>query len=154
MTSPAKIRANRRNGRKSRGPTSRIGKLIAARNARRHGLTLPVLCDPALSREVDDLARTIETSLTGAAADELGHEYACRIAEAVFDARRVRQVKMRLVAALDADQGNGALLKRLASLDKYEGRAFSRRTTAVREFDTVMALRTRVAKTNPTEKGQ
>jgi hypothetical protein len=154
MTSPAKIRANRRNGRKSHGPVSRIGKFIAARNARRHGLTLPVLCDPTLSRETDDLARTIERSLTGAEADALGHDCAVRIAEAMIDARRVRAVKMRLVAALDADLGNAAALKQLASLDKYEGRAFSRRRTAVREFDAHVALRARFARTNPTEKAQ
>jgi hypothetical protein len=154
VTSPAKIRANRRNARKSTGPLSRIGKRVAARNARRHGLTLPVVCDAALSREVDALARTIETSLTGAEADELGHEYACRIAETVVDARRVRAAKMRVVAALDADLGNGALIKQLASLDKYEGRAFSRRRTAVRAFDDHVALPRRIAKTKPTGKGQ
>jgi len=154
MTSPAKIRANRRNALKSSGPRSRIGKLVAARNARRHGLTLPVRCDPALTREVDDLARTIERSLTGAEADELGHELACRIAESVVDARRVRAVKMRLVRVLDADLDNAAALKQLASLDWYEGRAFSRRWTAVRDFDEHMARCPRLAKTKPTEKGQ
>jgi hypothetical protein len=51
----------------------------------------------------------------------------------------VRTAKLRLFAALEADPGNGALLRRLASLDKYEGRAFSRRTTAVRAFDAARA---------------
>ena len=61
MTSPAKIRANRRNARRSTGPRSRAGKAIAARNSRRHGLTLPVLDEPSLAREVVELARRIET---------------------------------------------------------------------------------------------
>ena len=154
MSSPAKIRANRRNARLSTGPRSRNGKLIAARNARRHGLTLPVVGDPALSRQVDELARAIERSLTGAEADELGHDYAVRIAEAVVDVRRVRAAKMRLVAALNADIDNAVPLKQLASLARYEGRAFSRRWTALRDFDAHMARWPRVAKTKPTEKAQ
>jgi hypothetical protein len=139
MTSLAKIRANQRNARKSTGPRSRGGKQIAARNSRRHGLTLPVLADPALAPEVAALAGTIARSLTGAEADAAGHALACRIAEAEIDFRRVRAVKLRLFAALEADPGNGALLRQLASLDKYEGRAFSRRTTAVRAFDAARA---------------
>ena len=43
MTSPAKIRANRRNALRSTGPRSAAGKAIAAANSRRHGLTVPVL---------------------------------------------------------------------------------------------------------------
>ena len=38
MTSEQKIEANRRNGRKSRGPRTAAGKLTASRNALRHGL--------------------------------------------------------------------------------------------------------------------
>jgi len=135
MTSLAKIRANQRNARKSTGPRSRRGKAVAARNAVRHGLTVPVLADPALAPEVVALARTIARSVTGAEADAGGHALACRIAEADIDVRRVRAVKLRLFAALEADPGNRALLRRLASLDWYEGRAFTRRMTAVRAFD-------------------
>jgi hypothetical protein len=139
MTSLAKIRANRRNALRSTGPRSRRGKQIAARNSLRHGLTLPMLCDPALAPEVEAQARTIERSLTGAAADGHGHALACRIAEADIHFRRVRAEKMRLFAALEADPGNRTLLRRLASLDWYEGRAFSRRNTAVRTFDAARA---------------
>ena len=73
MTSPAKIRANRRNALRSTGPRTRAGKAIAARNSRLHGLTLPVLADPSLSGEVVALARRIETSLLGRAADVRAH---------------------------------------------------------------------------------
>ena len=61
MTSAAKIRAKRRNALRSTGPRSRTGKAIAARNSRRHCLTLPVLAEPSLSREIVALARRIET---------------------------------------------------------------------------------------------
>jgi hypothetical protein len=120
MTSPAKIRANRRNALRSTGPRSCAGKAIAARNARRHGLTLPVLDEPSLAPEVVALARRIEISETGDAADAAGHALACRIAEAMIDLRRVRLAKLPLVAALHADPCGSGTLMQLARLDRYE----------------------------------
>jgi hypothetical protein len=43
MTSESKIAANRRNGRKSRGPRTAAGKSIASRNALRHGFAAATL---------------------------------------------------------------------------------------------------------------
>ena len=154
MTSPAKARANRRNGRKSNGPTSAAGKAIAARNAHRHGLSLPVLADPAASREADDLAHTIAVSVTGAAADPAHHEIACRIAEAQLDLRRVRLAKQPLMVDLVADPTAPGRLKGLLRLDRYERRALARRKAAIRTFDAALAPAGRVGRTNPTGKGQ
>jgi hypothetical protein len=145
MTSPAKIRANRRNARKSTGPRTRAGKAIVACNALQHGLNIPAFCDPVLAPEVVELARDIETSVTGAEADATGHELACRIAEAVIDWRRVRLAKLSLAATLDADPGDRRALTQLWRLDRYEARAFSRRKRAIREFDAVV-LPMRLAK--------
>ena len=145
MTSPAKIRANRRNALKSTGPRTRAGKAIVARNARTHGLNIPTVCDPGFAREVVEVAREIETSVTGAEADATGHELACRIAEAIIDMRRVRLAKLPLVATLDADPGDRGALTRLWRLDRYEARAFVRRRRAIRAFD-VVALPLRFAK--------
>jgi hypothetical protein len=49
MLTPAKLRANRNNSRKSTGPKSAGGKRLAARNARRHGLSVltPQAAPPA-----------------------------------------------------------------------------------------------------------
>jgi hypothetical protein len=135
MTSPAKIRANRRNALRSAGPRSPVGKAMAARNARRHGLTLPVLDEPSLAREAVDLARRIETSQTGREADAAGHALAYRIAEAIIDFRRVRIAKLPLAAALDADPGDAGAMVRLSRLDRYEVRAFARSKRAIRDFD-------------------
>ena len=135
MTSAAKIRANRRNALRSTGPRSRAGKAIAARNSHRHGLTLPVLDEPSLSREVVELARRIEISQMGRAADAAGHALACRIAEAMIDLERVRLAKAPLLAALHADPPDCATLVPLSRLDRYERYALGRRKRAIREFD-------------------
>ncbi len=158
MTSPAKLRANRRNAGKSTGPKTPAGKARAARNARRHGLNLPVLADPTLSREVEDLARTIETSVTGRPADATGHDCACQVAELVVDLRRVRDAKLPVVAALHADPtATAGPLRELARLDRYERRALWRRKLAIRAFIAAVAPPAPpppACKTNPTEKPQ
>ena len=158
LTSAAKIRANRRNSRKSTGPKTRAGKRIVARNARHHGLTVPVLRDPALLPEVDNLARAIERSVTGAEADAPGHALACRIAEAVIDMRRVRLAKVPLVSALETDAGDDRALARLSRLERYERHAFARRNRVIREFDAAASPRKEAApkidKTKPTGKSQ
>ncbi len=115
MTSPAKIRANRR-------------------NARRHGLAVPALAEPSLAPEVETLAREIETAVAGGALDAAGHALACRIAEAMIDLRRVRLAKLPLLAALQADPSITRPVAELARLDRYERRALSRRRGAIRQF--------------------
>ena len=144
--SPAKLRANRRNARRSTGPKTRAGKAKVAGNARRHGRTLPVRADPLLARTIDDLAHDIETSVPGARLDVLGHAAARRVAETMLDVRRVRQAKDALLARLDADPGDAAALWRLAALDRYEGCAFARRKRAIRAFDEQVGLRAKATK--------
>jgi hypothetical protein len=134
-TGTARARASRANARRSTGPKTSAGKARARRNARRHGLTLPVLADPGLAPEVGDLAREIEKSVAGAEPDARRHALACRIAEALIDLRRVRAAKLPLVAALHAEPMNAAPLAQLARLDRYERRALARRKAAIREFD-------------------
>lgn len=126
--------ANRANAKKSTGPKTPGGKAIAARNSERHGLSLPVLADPTLSREVEDAARQIATPLIGAEPVGRQHELACRIAEPTIDLRRVREAKVPLISALQSDPKNSAALKQLVRLGRYEARALWRRKLAIREF--------------------
>jgi hypothetical protein len=92
VTTPRKLFANRQNSLRSTGPKTAAGRARAARNARRHGLRVPVLSDPVLSPQVEAMAREI----AGDASPEL-IELARRIAEAELDVMRVRQVRNDLL---------------------------------------------------------
>jgi hypothetical protein len=139
MSSPARILANRRNGRAGTGPKTAAGRARASRNARRHGFTLPVLAEPSLAPEVAPLAAEIVRSAGAHVGDAATHALACRIAEAMIDLRRIRSAKQPLVAELaaalvaDPDEVRSAL-RALARLDRYERYALWRRKTAIRAF--------------------
>jgi hypothetical protein len=138
---------NRLNARASTGPKTPAGKARVARNPLRHGLSLPLLDDPAVAPEVVGLARTIAQSVVGQSLDGERHQLACRIAETLIDLRRVRTAKLPLVAEMDADLKNSAKpLAQLLRLDRYERRVLSRRKRAIRAFNAaVMPLRVAAA---------
>jgi hypothetical protein len=89
LTSERKITANRANARASTGPQTTRGRARAARNALRHALSLPVCSNPALSKEVETLARKI----AGPGANAETQELARQVAEAQIDLRRVRSAR-------------------------------------------------------------
>jgi hypothetical protein len=93
VASTRKIRANRANARASTGPKTAGGRARTARNALRHGLSVPVFSDPVFSEEVDALAREI----AGPDADAEVLELARRVAEAEIDLRRVRYARHQLL---------------------------------------------------------
>ena len=94
MTSERKITANRANARASTGPRTTRGRARAARNALRHALSLPVCSIPALSEEVEALAREI----AGPGANATIQELARRVAEAQIDLRRVRHARHQFLS--------------------------------------------------------
>jgi hypothetical protein len=137
MSTARQVRANRKNARSSTGPRTPGGKARASRNAHRHGLSIPVSCDPQQSQQVEDLA----LRMVGATADPDLVHMARRFAEAQIDLDRIRDVRCRLtLEVLDAVKtpDREALrdgIVQLEKLHRYERRASSRRRSAVRALD-------------------
>jgi hypothetical protein len=99
MPTQLQLQANRANARRSTGPRSRAGKWRSAHNAHRHGLSLPVWADPALSAEAEALA----LELAGPAAS-LELQQSARIAAlAHIDVDRVRRTRHSLIRQELAD---------------------------------------------------
>jgi hypothetical protein len=94
MASPKKLAANRANACAGTGPRTAVGRARSARNARRHGLNIPVMSDRWLSAEAEALAHEIAWP---DAEPEILH-LARRIAEAQIDLVRVRQRRQDLLS--------------------------------------------------------
>ena len=85
MTNERRLSANRTNAGASTVPKTRRGKIRAAQNARRHGLSLSVLADPLLSEDAETLAQVLAGK--GASCSLL--EATRRVAEAQIDLVRI-----------------------------------------------------------------
>jgi hypothetical protein len=105
LTSERKIRANRANAQASTGPQTTRGRARAARNALRHALSLPVCSIPALSEEVETLAREI----AGPGANAETRELARQVAEAQIDLRRVRYARHQFLSDTLSNQDYDSL---------------------------------------------
>ncbi len=151
MASHRQIAANRRNARRSTGPRTPAGVKRAARNALRHGLTIPLVRDPVACAEINRLA----AALVGRPPSPARLEQARIAAEAEFELRRVRAHRKSLLdrkavelaahqheadqrsepVAFDNQRGGiaiAAALPELEALERYERRAASRRKRAMR----------------------
>jgi hypothetical protein len=135
VTSEQRRAVAQANGRAGRGRKSAAGKASSARNALRHGLSVPLGADPVASAEVAALARAIvpPAGAPGDAGPELA-ELARRVAEAQLDLLRVRRSRHDLIAAALGGP-DGDLAAHLAAMDRYERRARSRRKRAIQDYD-------------------
>ena len=123
-----KISSTRINARRSSGPRSPEGKTRAARNALRHGLAIPVSTLADLRSEIATLAQVIAKAAGKTTATELS----LQAAEAQMEILRIRKVRSSLLSrAIPHEE----LSKELASLERYERRAYSKRKRALRELE-------------------
>jgi len=131
MASERQLAANRRNAKKSRGPTSDAGKRRSRDNALRHGLATSLNCDPLLRADVERMAQIVSRGCNEANIT-LGAQHA---AEAEIDLLRISKIRVSIYAAFHATaksvQDLTQMNEDLAKLDRYERRAFSRRRRAL-----------------------
>ena len=156
VVSARKLAANRANARASTGPKSAAGKARSARNAVRHGLSGATWADPAISRAIEQVGRTLAGGATGQE-----RELAYAVAAAEVDLARARDsgrklcAEPRIAAALarslcapgtpaavapeeDPEQPEELLcdaVYKLEAIKRYEGRAFARRQRAIGALD-------------------
>lgn len=151
MTSEKKIAANRKNAKFSTGPRTARGKRKSRLNARRHGLAVAI----DLTEEVQQLAGLIVGAVeTHLRTPELNN-LALRIAETEIEIQRAKSAKLEVYKAVsvsnDLANGFGGLgvsgdanqlsqpgyrfaLTAVRKIDRYERRALSRQTKAVRAY--------------------
>jgi hypothetical protein len=133
MPSELKKAANRRNAKKSTGPRSVAGRQASRRNALRHGLAVNVSTDPVYRDDIEQLAKLMSRAR--------GRQNVCDnardAAEAVLDLDRIRKVRAFLFETIyfSNTAAPDCLLElndKLAKLERYERRAFSRCNRALR----------------------
>jgi hypothetical protein len=131
--SERKIAANRSNAKKSTGPRSKAGRQASRRNALRHGLAIDIRTDPAYHDDIEQLAKM----MSRASGRQSVSDSARDVAEAVLDLSRIRKIRASLFETIyfsdtAAPDRLTELNDKLAKLERYERRAFSRRNRAMR----------------------
>ena len=133
MTSERKIAANRNNAKRSTGPRSNAGRAVSRRNALRHGLAVSIANKSAFGGDVEDLAKVLSRASGLQSVSGVARE----AAEAQLDLSRIRKIRACLYETIyfvdaPAPDRLAELNDKLAKLERYERRAFSRRKRAMR----------------------
>lgn len=129
MATERQIAANRANAKRSTGPKTAAGKQKSSRNAYRHGLSGPVLGDPAILAKIESTAR--DCVCEAAAEDQL--TFAADFLRAHIEVLRIQAIRTEQWASISQKEGedyNPKGLRRLAALDRYERYAFTKRRRA------------------------
>ncbi|MBR1090988.1 hypothetical protein JQ621_26300 [Bradyrhizobium manausense] len=126
MTTEKQAEANRRNAQKSTGPRTAAGRLKSSRNAVRHGLSIPVAAN---ALEEMQQHRFVEL-LIPEGASQPKKLAALELARAQTQLERVAAVRKGLMAELDLQSPSLEQVRRLAALERYEGRAQRQRRRA------------------------
>lgn len=139
LSSPAKIEANRRNGRKSRGPRTAAGKLRSSRNALRHGLAAISRHNPECLPEIERIANALCKGDT----DPLLFEQALIFAENDYILRCVRSEGLAAIERM-RDPTATPFTKPREAL----ARAKARFRQAKRAYEQLLAAKAKNAATN------
>ena len=129
MTTQRQFAANRRNAKRSTGPRTTAGKQKSSRNALRHGLSLLDHSDSSAGAMVSAIAG----ALAGEQATENQLSAAKNIAHAQVDLARIYAIRAEQWSKINLNEilgDNTKELRRLASLDRYERYARTRRRKA------------------------
>lgn len=126
MATEKQIAANRANAKRSTGPRTLAGKMKSSRNAFRHGLSGPLPLDPVALAKIESIASV----LGGEDASQTRLTFAAEFAQAQLELLRIRSVRAEQVAAIGSDHIDTKKIARLASLDRYERLAHTKRRRA------------------------
>jgi hypothetical protein len=152
MVSEFKVQVNRLNASRSTGPKTAAGRAIVSRNARKHGLRMPVLSSPAMAAEVEARAQKTlhDVKVPNQFRDHL-LEFARNLAEAEVDLKRVRCFRDYLLSTIfalidrivdrpDIVDSLPAFTRQVCVINRYYHRARSRRYSALDAFVVASAI--------------
>ena len=109
------------------------GRQASRRNALSHGLAIDIRTDPAYGEDIEQLAKVMSCAIGRQNVSDSARD----AAEAVLDLFRIRKVRALLFETIyfpdtASPDRLSELNDKLASLERYERRAFSRRKRALR----------------------
>jgi hypothetical protein len=130
MATEKQIAANRANAMRSTGPKTAAGRLKSSRNAFRHGLSGHLGFDVVTSAKIDAITHT----LAGDKATEDQIASAAAFARAQVEVLRIRSIRTDMLDKVDLKDCNPRELRRVASLDRYERCALTKRRKASVKF--------------------
>ena len=143
-------KADQRNGRKGGGPRTAAGKTVSRMNARKHGLSMPVMMDRNLNKTAFDIAYAI----AGKDANDTILGQALVVAECELMLQRIDQARVAAIELAMLKVPNqadtttttalaGAFVEawpNLSGIERYERRAYSRKKRALAHLHDLQAI--------------